>query len=230
MAAGGDLTYSDQVLSLSPLAYWPLNEATGTAAVDLVGAHNGVYSGVDLAQVQTPFVAPLFGGADDFCNVYSAWLNTNFNGSEGTMALWAKVYDAAVWTDATNRTIMKFAAGGNEVYLRRSTTNNQLQWIYVAGGVTDPVTSTSFGGQTGWIHLAFTWSKSGEVVTAYGNGAVVNTSATLGVWSGALTNTVCVIGAASTTPTNVWNGWLAHAAVWNRPLSASEVASLESFF
>jgi hypothetical protein len=220
------ITYSDRILSLSPLAYWPLNETSGTKAIDLVGAHNGAYTGVDLAQSQPPFIAPYFDGANDFCNVYSAWLNTNFNGSEGSFSLWAKISSAGIWTDGANRTLVKFSAGANELYLRRTTTNNQLQWVYVAGGVTDAITSIALGGNIGWMHLAFTWSKSGEIVTAYGNGAVINTSTTLGAWAGALTNTGCVIGAGNITPTVVWSGWIAQPALWNRALSAAEVANL----
>lgn len=35
--------YSDAVLVLSPLAYWRLGEASGTVAHDEIGAHNGTY-------------------------------------------------------------------------------------------------------------------------------------------------------------------------------------------
>jgi uncharacterized protein YjdB len=38
-------TYQQAMLSLGPVGYWPLNEATGTNAYDLIGGHNGTYAG-----------------------------------------------------------------------------------------------------------------------------------------------------------------------------------------
>ncbi|HUU57988.1 MAG TPA: LamG-like jellyroll fold domain-containing protein, partial [Phycisphaerae bacterium] len=43
--------YANQVLALSPVAYWRLGETSGAAALDVVGAHAGVYmNGVSLGQ------------------------------------------------------------------------------------------------------------------------------------------------------------------------------------
>ena len=38
-----DVRYLQAVLSLGPVAYWRLGESSGTAAVDAVAAHNGLY-------------------------------------------------------------------------------------------------------------------------------------------------------------------------------------------
>lgn len=37
--------YQQSVLSLNPMAYWPLNETSGTTAYDIVGGYNGTYVG-----------------------------------------------------------------------------------------------------------------------------------------------------------------------------------------
>ncbi|HEY1786840.1 MAG TPA: LamG-like jellyroll fold domain-containing protein, partial [Verrucomicrobiae bacterium] len=37
--------YQQSLLSLNPMAYWPLNEASGTTAYDIVGGYNGTYDG-----------------------------------------------------------------------------------------------------------------------------------------------------------------------------------------
>ena len=43
--------YQQSLLSLNPMAYWPLNETSGTTALDIVGGHNGTYvGGCTLAQ------------------------------------------------------------------------------------------------------------------------------------------------------------------------------------
>lgn len=38
-------TYADLVLSLKPVAYWRLNETSGTTIVDTMGVQNGTYVG-----------------------------------------------------------------------------------------------------------------------------------------------------------------------------------------
>ena len=43
--------YQQSLLSLNPMAYWPLNETSGTTALDVVGGNNGTYiGGCTLAQ------------------------------------------------------------------------------------------------------------------------------------------------------------------------------------
>ena len=37
--------YQQSVLSLDPIAYWPLNESSGTVAYDVIGGYNGTYIG-----------------------------------------------------------------------------------------------------------------------------------------------------------------------------------------
>jgi hypothetical protein len=38
-------TYQQAIVSLDPIGYWPLSEASGTVAYDLIGGHNGTYTG-----------------------------------------------------------------------------------------------------------------------------------------------------------------------------------------
>jgi uncharacterized protein YjdB len=38
-------TYQQAIRTLNPISYWPLNEVSGTTAFDLVGGHNGTYTG-----------------------------------------------------------------------------------------------------------------------------------------------------------------------------------------
>ena len=45
------LLYSEKVLALSPIAYWPLWEAAGAVAEDISGnGFDGAYTGVTLGQ------------------------------------------------------------------------------------------------------------------------------------------------------------------------------------
>lgn len=226
----GNLLYSDLILSLSPIAYWPLNDASGSAAVNLVSAAlNGAYTACTLAQAQAPFTAPLFDGSTSYCNIYTAALNTAWNRSETSLSIWVKVAAAGVWTDATNRRAFSMFTSSTQdgMFCGRTSTNGQFTHFDYLGGATKSVllTGQSF---TAWKHVVLTVSDANDQCIVYHNGAQVGTTQTgLGTASAnALTSTACCIGAQTTTPATVWSGWLAHCALWNRPLSAAEVANL----
>jgi len=175
--------------------------------------------------------APYFDGTNDFCNVYSTSLRDAFNGAEGTLLCWAKVSAAGVWTDAALRRVFYFGVDSqNMVRIHKTTTNNQIALGYNANNVGSVVTHNLASPPTGWTALCLTWSRSAGAngqVKAYRDGVQLETTATsLGDWAGQLASTLTVVGAGSTGPANVWSGTLAHVAVWNRALSAAEIASL----
>lgn len=229
----GALTYSQRVLATAPanlIAYWPLNETSGTVADNAEGtaARDGAYNGVTLNSSTFTNGDPvgLWDGTNDFGNVYSASLNTVLNGQEITVAGWFKVSGAGVWTDGAFRRlfILEVSVAHNISIFKRSD-NNQITFIYTAANTT--VSVTHGFSQTGWVHYAITASLAADQMKAYLNGAQVGTTQTgLGTWAGALVNTGCVIGARNTTPIQVWDGYLAHPAVWTTPLSAAQILAL----
>jgi hypothetical protein len=226
--------YAERVLGMEPanlIGYWPLWEASGTKAEDISGrGHHGVHTGVTLGQpgIGDGRTCPLFDGTNDFNNVYSAALAADFNGAEGTLLIWAKVANAGVWTDGVARVMAGIGVDGTDNFLRTSkdAANNSLSVYYEAGGTIDTVFKTG-ASAVGYMCLAMTWSKSGELLMSYYNGAAVDAgSATLGTWAGALASTRCVIGAATTTPALPWSGNLAHCALWSKALTAAQIAYL----
>lgn len=227
----GSPQYSGLILSLGPIAYWPLNDASGSAAVNQVSAAlNGAYTACTLAQSQPPFTAPLWDGATSYCNIYSAGLNTAWNRDETSFALWVKPSGAGVWTDGVLRFALYLATtpgSTDALYFYKNSANNQAILGFRIGGTTEQVT---LSGQswTSWTHIAVTGSKTADQMKAFVNGAQVGaTQTTLGVkTANALGSTLCCVGSGTTAPANVWSGWLAHAAIWNRPLTPTEVANL----
>jgi len=228
---GGGGNYNDLVMGTQPIAYWPQSESSGLTAYCLTNpAMNGTYTGVTLANDLTgPFgtPAPFYDGANDYCNIYSAALNTAFSGAEGTVAIWAKVNGIGVWTDAAIRQTINLWVNGNN-YLRpqKMNVNNLFQHFYRANAIGETVNSA---GRTDivWMHVALSWSKSAEEMKAYIYGAQVGaTQINLGVWAGNLLNTACCIGANGTGPSEVWHGWLGPCAIWNRALTPAEIAAL----
>lgn len=225
-------TYTDKVLGYGPIAYWIQGEAAGVTAIDQVNspAQDGAYTGVTLGQpgIGDGNTCPLYDGANDYTDAFTATLAGVFDGGEGTVALWARMANAGVWTDGTRRDFYElFVDGPNFVIVRKSTVNGQIDWLYNAGGTLEIV---SLGGQTtiDWFPLAITWSASAGVngeMRAYINGTQTGaTQINLGVWAGVPGRVV--IGASDLAPNNPWSGYLAHCAMWDRALTADEIAGL----
>lgn len=223
------LAYTNKVIALSPIAYWPMAESSGLTALDASGnGRNGTYSAVTLGQtgIGDGRTAALF--SSSYVNIYSASLEGALSVAEGTLSVWFQFQSAGIWTDAAARQFIQIRTDANNlVALRRTSTNNQLQSQYVAGGTSKTVNITSVGGSVAWNHFALTWSKSADQMIAYINGAQSGAIQTgLGVWAGALSSTLCLIGASTQTPGSPMSGLLAHAAVWASPLSAAQIATL----
>lgn len=228
-SAGYTPTYTQKVIALGPIAYWPQAEPSGVVALDASGnARNGAYTGVTLgnAGIGDGRTAAGFDGATAYNNVYSASLAGAFNGAEGTVVLWFKVNGAGVWTDATVRRHATFQVdGNNSVQMFKTATNNQLRGTYKAGGTSKDVLFSTVGELT-WIHFALTWNKPADQMRVFYNGVQQGATLTaLGVWAGALNSAQAVLGANATSAANDWFGLLAHAALFARALSAAEVLS-----
>ena len=231
--AGGAnvLAYTNKVIALSPIAYWPLAEAAGaTVALDASGnGRNGTYTAVTLGQpgIGDGRTAAAFDGATSFANVYSASLDGAFNNQELTIACWFQVV-AGTWTDATVRCAVHIGndATNNFNALVKTGTNNQVRARYVAGATTKTALFTTAAPVT-WQHMAMTVSKSADEMKMYINGVQQGgTQTALGIWAGALVSTKCTLGAEQTTPSQLWLGNIAHAAVWASALSAAQIATL----
>ena len=224
-------TYTQRVIALSPIAYWPLAESSGSVAVDASGnARNGAYTSVTLGAegIGDGRTAATFTNNTSYADVYTASLAGAFNGDLGTLAAWAKVSAAGVWTDGAQHYILAFVAdGSNYVLIRKNSTTNQITYQRSAGGTQSTVQDTTGAGTLAWFHVAVTWNRGGNEFRAYLNGAQVGTTqAASAAFVGSLAAATTLIGGVNKTPTLTWSGTLAHAAVWTSALSAADVAAL----
>jgi concanavalin A-like lectin/glucanase superfamily protein len=223
------LTYTKKVQALSPIAYFPQGEASGTTIADESNnGRSGTYTGVDLGQtgIGDGRTSPSYDGVNDYGDIYTASFASAFNKDEGTIAVWLKVASASVWTDGTSRrAVLLQTDTSNRVSISRASSNNQLIANYTAGGTQKQVVIAT--SSTAWLHVAVTWSKANDQVIVYFNGTQSGTTQTgLGSWSGVLNSATTLLGAISKTPTQAWSGFLAHAAVWTTPLSAAQILTL----
>jgi Concanavalin A-like lectin/glucanases superfamily len=196
---------------------------------------NGSYVGVTLGQpgIGDRHCSPLFDGVSVHkVSVFSSLLAQAFSGSEGSLALWCKVSGAGVWTDGIRRrAVILWADDYNHVYIGKmeAANDNYFRCGYAAGNVhksVNVVLSTA-----NWFHACVTWSKSADENKFYIDGAQQTDLLTgmdvhtgLGNFAGMLAN-ASMIGAGG-DGVYVWDGYLAHAAVWNRALTAGEIAKI----
>jgi len=214
-----------QLFGSSIIAHWPLWEPGGSVAYDISGnRRNGAATGIDWGYpgIGDGHTTPYFDGATDYVNVYSAALAAAFNGAEGTILIWPKVYDAGVWTDGLRHGVCRFLADNNNYCFIYRFTDNALYWNYKAGGVSLQVllavTPTIF------MCLGLTWNKTANRVRAFYNGPQTGVDQNgLGVWAGALDATKTIIGAYDTTPNYPWYGYLGDGVLLNREASPSEM-------
>jgi hypothetical protein len=215
------------------IAYWPLNEESGTVVYDYgPNAYKGTSSGVGHAtrDLVGPDGGPCykFDGAASYVDIYT--VQPSQPTTIGSAMLWFAA-EKNYLDSTTGGYLLNLAVDANNyISISKTTTANTFDLAYEANNVTDKVSPTIYakdGNQyAAWHQLVLTWTKAGEAVVAYVDGASAGTSATLGVWSGDLAAATCVIGADNTTVTSVLKGYLAHVALWSVVLSADEVAEL----
>ena len=217
-------TYVETILELDPIAYWPLAERFGSKAYDATQNHfDGNITGATLGEpgIGDGLTSMLFDGVNDIVDIWSPGFRDAFNELEGTAMIWWKVFNVGVWTDGAFRAAWSLTADdSNRVRIIKRNTNNDFDNIYEANGDDD---RTSYGALTtiGWVHMALAWSDTADTVVSYFN-AVPTSRTPIGAWVGALNVNESNIGANEVGESH-WHGYLAHPALFDRPLTAAEV-------
>ncbi len=216
------------IASANLIAYWPGAESSGTAIVDESGnGRNGTYSGVTLAQpgIGDGRTCPLYDGVNDYGNIYSVSLNGAWLWEEWSIHVWAQVSGVGLWSDGLTHAVIAIQADtNNRIMLYKSATNNFQFFTDMAAGIK---TVTATRSDTAWMALGLTFSKSGDAMKAYINGAQSGATVTgLSTGVGALAATLCVLGGENQAAGRPWSGTIAHAALWNTPLTAAQMAAL----
>lgn len=86
-------TYRTAVLGLNPFALWGLGELTGTAVIDVVGAHNGAITGT-VVRGAADLPADIADGATNFVATGSATIphDAAFSDTHCTVSFWFRVH------------------------------------------------------------------------------------------------------------------------------------------
>lgn len=210
---------------------WKLTDivsgATIPAHVD--SARNGVLQGWDLQNTASPIVgdaglAPFSDGINDYGNIQSASLSSLFNGSEGSLMIFARTDNWGTGTKVA--IIMSSADSSNRVSIQRPVAQNGVHCIYRSAGTTRTIAKTGVVAPTGWFCSVLTWSQSNDRLIAYFNGAAVSAGLTgLVDWTGTDLD-VAVIGALTAAGASSFPGWVSYPTLWTRELSDAEVLAI----
>jgi hypothetical protein len=198
-------------------------EQAGSVAYDATGRYNGAYNGVTLGQSGPDALLAAGYDGTSYTNVFSSALASAFNGNTGSALAWACVGNMSVWSDGINRRVIYVAGNtANRFSITRSTTDNALQLFYISGGVIKSLTWTITPNLT-WHVFAISWDKNADQVCVYLDGVRSSTVFTgLGVWSA----TIIQADIGRLVDGQKWLGQIGPVALYDRALTAQEVASL----
>lgn len=214
-AAGS--SYKSTVLADGPVAYWRLDEASGTTAADQLSAHPGTYTaGPTLAQsgalVGDSDTAIKTNGSSQYVSIpYSAALNT----AQFSVEVWA--YPTA--GSGSYRGVMASRYYPKGWVLYAGSGNAWEFWINSGSGMT-----TLSGGTvtlSTWAYLAATFD--GTTARLYVNGTQV-ASATISGYT-PQTTSAAAVGQSEPGAGFFFPGKLDEPAIYNKALTATQVAN-----
>lgn len=224
LGASSKAPYRAKVLGLSPLAYFECVETSGTTMTDSSGnGYNGTWNAVTLADADGPGPsmgkAPKFNGTSSYGRSTAAGLLAALSKTVGTLSIWCKVASSGVWTDGIGRVgIEALIDASNRMYNTKAAANNTARGFYQTSGSLHTAEKTSYS-NTNWFHVLVTFDTAANN-SLYLDNVLAQATAITATVTGSFASVM--IGAADTTPANVWSGWLCHAALFARVVTANE--------
>jgi hypothetical protein len=221
-------SYAEQVVTNGPLAYWRLNETSGTVAYDYAGGNDGTITNA-VTQGATGLAAPAFPGME------AANTGYNFDGASGSVLIgnpaslnFIGQITMVAWVRPTDTVgLRNIICHGHQT----SPTNAETGLRINAGSYTAwswdgsveanaPVPPEDIGN---WVHLAGTYD--GIAWRLYRNG--VQVAATPGTSGAKIAGAVgWAIGARGTGTERFFSGDIDEVAIYNKALSATAIAAM----
>jgi hypothetical protein len=220
--------------STSNLVGWDLQDTTDNNIAqarlggNLDSDYDAANSNVSIAQPgvgNIPYSYLYDPASNAHTNLYTASLNTFFDGDKGSMFIAFKINDATMWTDASYHVLMAIAASATEFIKFYIDNTGVLTIIRRASGTTDIWLVPGLTNSLDWHMAAITWDTSAGATGesyAYVDGAQFGAVQTgLGAWISVLSSTLTGIGADNTTQQYEINAKCAIAGVSNQALPNS---------
>lgn len=223
------------------IGYWPLNDESGTVALD-VGPSG--FNGLSASLVRLPstrgFTSPdggrcaQFDGSASLVNLTNTWTST-IAVAEGSVQAWVATPSSGLGGTSKAQVVILAADTANEIGIHFDTTANRFACNYSAGSG-DATYSTTYGklvyndywspGVPTWHSLLMTYSAAADAVVLYVDGTASTACASLGAWTGAFASTATNIASTSSTLATGFTGYISHVAWWKTPLTGAEAEEL----
>jgi hypothetical protein len=212
-------SYSDEILSDSPAAFWRLGEASGTVADDEASTNNGTYqNGVTLGQsgalAADANKAVSFDGVNDIVSVAHS---TSLNATSGvTIEAWVKRSKTGAWQNILAKPGNGAVAAQNYA-LWINTTNQPVAYF---GNGSSSISATAPAIDTNWHHIVATYDETTAKVYIDG---VLRASANSNIQL--TTNTQPLLIGRTTDNNRIFGGTLDEVAVYRTALSAARIGA-----
>ena len=196
------------------VAYYPLDEKTGTRVADYSSsANNGTVSSVTRPSGRVDGAYQFDGTAGSLVSVTDA--NSLDMTGDFTVSTWLQP------SVATQTVGSKVLTKANNYTLAYDSAGQKIQATVYCSGATNVLSTTNLTSTITWYHVALT--RVGNILRVYVNGVSQNqaTCGTLGVAA----NTPLEIGNSATSPIG-YRGKLDEVTLYNRGLGALEIEAL----
>ena len=218
-------TYTNAVLNAGAVAYWRLNETSGTTAYDSVGGNNGTNHGSLVFAVSGP-TPPAWPGFESANTAYQFSSNSASATSVSlpalnltsniTLTAWVKPNAAQGYYPG----IVTWSSGGNTLGLVFGNNNNQLSCVrnglvYSSSSLQVPTNQ--------WSLVALTMTPTNAILYLATNSALVSyTTGTTNPALASFTNTANL----GNSPYGRYNGAMDEVAIFNQALTPAQLNGL----
>lgn len=229
--------YAAKMLTYSPIIYYKLNEASGTAVVNygsLGTGANGTHNAADIAGASTgpdgSTAAPDYVAADaDGTDMDTAALDAALTGDDITISFWYR-FDGT-WSNSTNYSMNRIQINASNVWNIRKLGANVLQALVTISGASKDLqfnVSTASIADGNWHHLALVLNATGNATALYVDGTSRDTDTHGGWTTGSIAN--AAIGAASADGSvQPWEGSIAEYAIIPSVLDGTAITALATY-
>ena len=217
-----------QDITTGLIAYWKLDETSGTAASDSAGSNNGSYQGgLDPATDSVQGIngtALDFDGVDDFVEFSSA---TTDGLAVISVSLWLKTTESGTspthYTSRPSFAGNESPSGGSNDFILQTEGGNIAYYHGLGSGDQVFVATNTLVNNDQWHHVVFTYDAS--ETNLYLNGAFVPGS-TLAADGSLLDDSSFVIGAWDDNGDKPHSGSIDDVRIYNRVLSTADITEL----
>jgi hypothetical protein len=228
----GSQSYEGLMLGTGPVAYWPQSETSGTNAEELAQALDGTYQGAPTPGAKPGPIARVAGVSraaryDDTGTEYVSLPNDTYDlpgAGYATMASWVK---RASQTDVQGNALF-FDSGAGALRLALTILNINRVQVFArsaAEGVQSAIATTVLD-DNAWHHAVGVVRLAEDQILIYFDGVLkVTTSVNFDEVEFASTTTSAA-KLAQGSSFSQYAGDMAHAAIWNRELTATEIKTL----